>query len=155
MQLEELEWQWMQLHDMRPELLYRLMELRVSVFVVEQQCPYPELDGQDIEAWHLLGLEAGLPQACLRVLLPGQTSSAYRIGRVAVSIRHRGAGLARQMILLALSRITEAGDGSMVELDAQTYLIPFYQSLGFRQAGDEFLEDGIPHVPMVLGSSHE
>jgi ElaA protein len=126
--------------------LYALLRLRVDVFVVEQHCAYPELDGRDAEpgATHLWLTADGdaTPLACLRIL--AEPDGAARIGRVAVAAPARGAGIARRLLDAALSRI---GNRSCV-LDAQANLVDFYRSLGFEVTGPEYLEDGIPHMPM-------
>jgi ElaA protein len=131
--------------------LYRLLRLRVDVFVVEQRCPYPELDGRDAEPGtrHLwlaadpTGDEDGAPLAYLRML--DEPDGTARIGRVCVAPAARGAGLAGRLMRAALDLL---GTRPSV-LDAQTYLTGFYASLGYERAGPEFVEDGIPHVPMT------
>lgn len=147
-QIKDLAWQWLQLEEMSPLLLYKLLAFRESVFVVEQACPYQELDGRDDAAWHLLGQRSGHVLACLRVLLPPPGNRRYRIGRVAVGESERGRGLAREMLLMAEHRIAEADQSAEIVLDAQSYLLPFYQALGYSISGAEFVEDGIPHLPM-------
>ena len=130
--------------DLDPATLYAILRLRVDVFVVEQKCPYPELDGRDLEdgAFHLwIGDEDGVA-AYLRIL--EEPDAAIRIGRVAVASQARGTGLAGRLMLEAIDRV---GDRACV-LDAQTYLVEFYARFGFVVTGEEFLEDGIPHVPM-------
>lgn len=126
--------------------LYALLRLRVDVFVVEQRCAYPELDGRDTEpdATHLwLTADADrAPLAYLRILI--EPDGSARIGRVAVARAARGAGVARQLMESAVSQL---GDRPCV-LDAQAYLVGFYRSCGFAEAGPEYMEDGIPHVPM-------
>jgi ElaA protein len=148
----ELSWQWLTLDQMSPQLMYKLLAFRESIFVVEQACPYQELDGRDDSAWHLLGQRCGHVVACLRVLLPpganSQAPKRYRIGRVAVDETERGRGLGRDMLLMAEQRIAAADARAEIVLDAQSYLQPFYQALGYRLNGAEFLEDGIPHLPM-------
>ena len=148
----ELSWQWLALEQMSPQLMYRLLAFRESIFVVEQACPYQELDGRDDSAWHLLGQRSGHVLACLRVLLPpgvnSQATRRYRIGRVAVDESVRGKGLGRDMLLMAEQRIAAADGSAEIVLDAQSYLQPFYQALGYAVNGAEFLEDGIPHLPM-------
>jgi ElaA protein len=148
----ELSWQWLELDQMSPQILYRLMAFRQSIFVVEQACAFHELDGRDTAAWHLLGARRGHVLACLRVLPPPggnhQGVKRYRIGRVAVDETERGKGLGRDMLLMAEQRIGEAEASAEIVLDAQTYLLPFYQALGYALNGTEFLEDGIPHLPM-------
>lgn len=123
---------------------YRLWQLRVDVFVVEQRCPYPELDGRDIEAdtRHIWIAEADQPIAYLRVL--AEANGEARIGRVCVAAPARGGGLARQLMEAALER---TGKRASV-LDAQTHLSGWYERFGYVDTGPEFLDDGIPHLPM-------
>jgi len=129
--------------------LYALIKLRVDVFVVEQTCPYPELDGRDTEAdtVHVWYERDGRPVAYLRVLT-GPDGSA-RIGRVCTAADARGGGLAGQLLAEALAVV---GDRPC-ELEAQSYLVDFYARYGFRAAGPEYVEDGIPHTPMRLAVS--
>lgn len=141
---------WYRLENMEPVLLYDLLALREAVFVVEQSCIYQELDGLDKIAKHLLVTQDEIIVACLRVLPPGGDSSRARIGRVAVSSGWRKQGLARVMVQSAIDKIQLDFPSCDIYLDAQTYLQAFYVSLGFRVCGDEFLEDGIPHIPMQI-----
>jgi ElaA protein len=131
--------------DLDVATLYAILRLRGDVFVVEQKCPYPDLDGRDTEpgtrhVW-FAGDDGGIA-AYLRVLDDGGTA---RIGRVVTAPRARGAGLAGRLITEALRLI---GDRPSV-LDAQAHLAGFYARFGFAPAGPEFLEDGIPHIPMA------
>ena len=121
---------------------YLLWQLRESVFVVEQDCAYLELDGRDLEpATRHLWVEDDGPVAYLRVL---EDADAVRIGRVLVAPSHRGRGLAARLMSAALDVV-----GSRpCRLDAQSYLAQWYTRFGFERCGEEFLEDGIPHVPM-------
>ncbi|GAA5181406.1 GNAT family N-acetyltransferase [Rugosimonospora acidiphila] len=124
--------------------LYALLRLRVDVFVVEQNCPYPELDGRDTEPGtrHVWTGSDGLPTGYLRIM--EEPDGSARIGRVCVAAPQRGTGLARRLMAAALERV---GDRACV-LDAQSHLAGFYASLGFAPTGPEFVEDGIPHIPM-------
>ncbi|MBP2436190.1 GNAT family N-acetyltransferase [Microbacterium amylolyticum] len=130
--------------DMDPAVLYRLLRLRVDVFVVEQTCAYPELDGRELEEDAvLLWIEQdGELAATIRLLQDGLDA---RIGRVATSAAQRGQGLAATLMREAISR----SSGQVIRLDAQSHLAHWYGGFGFQQDGPEFLEDGIPHVPMV------
>jgi ElaA protein len=125
--------------------LYALLKLRVDVFVVEQNCAYPELDGRDTEPGtrHLWISDAGGPASYLRIL--EEPDAVMRIGRVVVAGRARGTGGASRLMDAALAYI---GTRTAV-LDAQSYLVDFYARYGFTKTGPEFLEDGIPHVPMT------
>ncbi len=135
---------WATFAELDAATLYRLLRLRSEVFVVEQACPYPDLDGRDLEAsTRFAWIEVdGEVVAALRVLDDG---AALRIGRVATGATHRGQGLAAALLQAALARTT-----GPVVLDAQSYLQAFYEGYGFVVTGGEFLEDGIPHVPMRL-----
>ncbi|MGA9574169.1 MAG: GNAT family N-acetyltransferase [Lysobacterales bacterium] len=145
-----MNWCWYSLEEMPPLLMYDLLALRESIFVVEQACIYHELDGLDKIAEHLVGSLNGAVLACLRVLPPGAMGIRARIGRVAVSPDWRKRGIARLMVRDAIDRIRRNDPLSGIRLDAQSYLKGFYQSLDFEVCGDEFLEDGIPHVPMQM-----
>ncbi len=129
--------------ELHPRTAYLLWQLRESVFVVEQQCPYPELDGRDVEPGtrHVWVERDGGPVGYLRILAAGGEA---RIGRVLVAGAWRGRGIAEALMRAALEEI---GDRP-VRLDAQTYLSGWYTRFGFERTGPEFVEDGIPHVPM-------
>ena len=133
--------------DLDPTTLYALLRLRVDVFVVEQRCPYAELDGRDPEpgAVHLWLDQDGSPVAYLRML--AEPDGCVRIGRVAVAPPCRGNAYAARLLAAAHDR---AGTRPCV-LDAQSHLAGLYARHGYRVTGDEFLEDGIPHVPMRRG----
>ena len=146
----DLHWHWCNLEGMKPFVLYDLLALREAIFVVEQSCAYQELDGLDKTAEHLLVTRGGTIVSCLRVLPPEENKDEARIGRVAVSSDWRKRGLARSMVQSAIDKIRLDYPSSDICLDAQTYLQGFYLSLGFRVCGYEFLEDGIPHIPMQL-----
>jgi ElaA protein len=129
--------------ELTPFELYGLCRLRVDVFVVEQECPYPELDGRDAEPTtvHVWLEEDGAVLATIRVLDDGETRA---IGRVATAASARGRGLA--------ARLMEEGialcEGFPITLGAQAYLEGWYERFGFRRSGEGYVEDGIPHVPM-------
>jgi ElaA protein len=128
--------------------LYALLSLRHDVFVVEQRCPYRELDGRDLEpgtrhVW--IGPSREEPRAYLRLL--AEPDGSARIGRVCTAGPARGAGLSSRLMAAALDLI---GDGTPCVLDAQSYLVAYYERFGFAVAGDEYVEDGIAHVPMRL-----
>ncbi|MFC7763358.1 GNAT family N-acetyltransferase [Catellatospora bangladeshensis] len=137
-------------HDLDAATLYALLKLRVDVFVVEQDCPYPDLDGRDTEPGtrHLWYEVDRKPVAYLRLLTDDTPDGmVYRIGRVVTAPEARGDGLAGQLLTVALAVV---GDAPAV-LDAQAHLQRFYAKYGFAPSGPEFLEDGIPHVPMRRG----
>lgn len=127
-----------------PLVLYAILRLRVDVFVVEQQCPYPELDGRDVEtgATHWWVEERGEVQACLRVLVE---TRGHRIGRVATAPSARGRGLAGGLLRSAMEGLPRP-----IVLGAQTHLVDWYATFGFAVDGPGYDEDGILHTPMRL-----
>ncbi|MFP5347241.1 MAG: GNAT family N-acetyltransferase [Actinomycetes bacterium] len=130
--------------DLDPLTLHDILRLRVDVFVVEQACPYPEIDGRDVEpaTEHVWLRNDRRVAAYLRVLV--EPDGARRVGRVVTHRDARRSGLAARLLA---DVVTRHGQGPLV-LDAQSYLAPFYERFGFTAMGPEFLEDGIPHIPM-------
>jgi ElaA protein len=130
--------------DLDARTLYDLLRLRSEIFVVEQECAYLDVDGRDVELGtrHLWFSDPDGPVAYLRLL--SEPGGVTRVGRVAVAAAARNGGLAGRLMEEALALI---GDGPCV-LDAQSYLIGFYARYGFHITGPEYVEDGIPHVPM-------
>ncbi len=129
--------------ELTPFEVYGLCRLRVDVFVVEQECPYPELDGRDTEpaTVHVWFESDGEVAATIRVLDDGATKA---IGRVATAAGHRGRGLAARLMREGI----EMCAGFPVTLGAQAHLQGWYEQFGFRVSGPGYVEDGIPHVPM-------
>jgi ElaA protein len=139
--------------DLDTATLYELLKLRVEVFVVEQNCPYPELDGRDLQSqtrhfW--LQEPAGEVISVLRLMEENPNGhKLFRIGRVCTKQSARGGGHATRLLQAALADVGE----HPCHLNAQTYLVEMYARHGFAVAGDEFVEDGIPHVPMLRARS--
>jgi ElaA protein len=140
---------WYGFGDFPAALLYDLLQFRQAIFVVEQGCAYPDLDGFDRNAQHLLLRRDGELAGCLR-LIPFAEERRIKIGRVAVAEAARGRGLARQMMIDAIARCRREYPEHAVTLSGQTYLAPFYESLGFVVTSPPYDDYGIPHVDMVL-----
>jgi ElaA protein len=132
--------------DLDPLTLYRLLRLRVDVFVVEQACAYPELDGRDTEPGtiHLWVERDQRPAAYLRIVR--EPDGTARVGRVVTAAEQRNDGLAAELVRHAIALTAPAE----VVLDAQSHLTGWYRRLGFVVDGAEFLDDGIAHTPMRL-----
>jgi ElaA protein len=137
--------------DLDTPTLYELLKLRVEVFVVEQATPYPELDGRDLlaETRHFWLEERDGGVICTLRLMEEHSGGekGFRIGRVCTKRTARGHGHANRLLQAALA---EVGDHAC-RINAQTYLEDMYIHLGFVRDGEEFLDDGIPHVPMLHG----
>jgi ElaA protein len=132
------------LRELDPVVLHDLLRLRVDVFVVEQACPYPDIDGRDAEpdTVHWWAEEHGEVLACLRVLTEDE---GHRIGRVVTRRDARRRGVGAELMDAALAGLTRP-----VVLSAQTVQVPWYERFGFVVDGPGFLEDDIPHTPMRL-----
>ena len=129
---------------------YDILQLRSEVFVVEQNCVYQDLDGKDKMAYHVIGSKNDRVVAYTRVFKPGDYFKEASIGRVVVlnTERHFGYGLD---IMKASIQFIRISFGNLpIHLSAQKYLIKFYSSLGFETIGEEYLEDGIPHIGMKM-----
>lgn len=130
--------------------LYDLLRLRAAVFVVEQQCPFQDLDGQDEQAYHLLGYHpTGELVAYARLFGAGRCYEQVAIGRVAVALAHRRHGLGQALLSQAIAQCEVLFGAQPIRLGAQQRLERFYQGFGFAQCGAGYLEDGIPHIPML------
>jgi len=137
--------EWQRFEALGADGLYELLRFRQGIFVVEQCSPFPDLDGLDQEAWHLLLRAEGALAGYLR-LIP----SALRIGRVAVAAPLRRRGFGRRLMDEALSRCRGRYPGLPVALTAQSHLLPFYRSFGFEPTGEPCDDFGLTHVDMEL-----
>lgn len=129
--------------------LYQLLQLRAAVFVVEQDCVYQDLDGKDEKALHVIGSKNDKIVAYTRIFEPGDYFQEASIGRVVVKDSERKYGFGQDIMRASIKAIKERFNENIVHLSAQTYLKKFYNSLGFEQVGEGYLEDGIPHIGMV------
>lgn len=135
--------------ELSKEELYEALRLRNEVFVVEQNCAYQDLDDKDDKALHVLGEKDGNLVAYARVFRPGDYFENAAIGRVVVAKAGRKFGYGKQIMEAAITEISHQFPKIGIELSAQTYLVKFYSDLGFASIGDEYLEDGIPHIKMI------
>lgn len=128
-----------------------LLALRVAVFVVEQNCPYQEVDGKDPLAFHVIGRNAANETiATARVLLPGISYKEWSIGRVAVDEKYRAQKLGYELMRHAMQFIDTQEKNASIRISAQLYLKKFYENIGFEFTGKAYDEDGIPHIEMLL-----
>jgi ElaA protein len=140
---------WCEFADLSAPLLYEVLRFRQAIFVVEQRCAFPDLDGLDERAHHLLlRFDGGL--AGYTRLIPHPETARVAIGRVAVAAPLRRQGLARRLMAAALARCPRDYPDCAVTLTAQTYLAPFYETLGFRTTSAPFDDYGLQHVEMAL-----
>ncbi|NQQ33200.1 GNAT family N-acetyltransferase [Streptococcus suis] len=143
-----MQWEIKAFDQLSLQELYTILTLRTNVFVVEQACPYPEVDGKDPNCLHLLGTINGELVAYLRILPAGLSYDEVSIGRVVIKSSHRGKGLGRSMMEQAIRYITNEWKESQIKIGAQAHLEKFYSSLGFEPVSEVYLEDDIPHLDM-------
>jgi ElaA protein len=129
--------------------LYELLRLRSEVFVVEQNCVYQDLDGKDQKAFHLLAYQNENLVGYTRIFTPGCYFKEASIGRVLVAEKSRNLGLGYQIMKASIEFINKELSETSIHISAQTYLKNFYNNLGFKEIGEEYLEDGIPHINML------
>ncbi|TGB01890.1 GNAT family N-acetyltransferase [Halobacillus salinus] len=148
-----MEWIKKTYEELTKDELYTLLKKRVEIFVVEQECPYPEIDGRDEECLHIWLEEAGEMIAYCRLVPPEEEEGTYSIGRVLITDPYRLKGYARQMMNYAIDVLFEEVGVDTIALHGQEHLRHFYGSFGFKEVSDVYLEDEIPHVDMVMSTS--
>ena len=136
--------------DLNTKTLYDLLQLRAEVFVVEQDCVYQDVDGKDQKALHVLGYKNDNLVAYTRVFNAGYYFKEASIGRVVVAKNERQFKYGYAIMEASIKAIKDYYNETIIKISAQTYLKKFYTNLGFKQIGEEYLEDGIPHIKMIL-----
>ncbi|MBK7559830.1 MAG: GNAT family N-acetyltransferase [Chitinophagaceae bacterium] len=146
----QLNWIFKSFDELTAKELYAILQLRNEVFVVEQNCVYQDADGKDLHSMHLCGWVAGKLAAYTRIIPPGISYTEASIGRVVTSPAYRNTGAGRQLMEESIRLTFSEFKGTRIRIGAQVYLTGFYSSLGFIQTGEEYLEDGILHIEMIL-----
>ncbi|ATH99701.1 MULTISPECIES: GNAT family N-acetyltransferase [Alcaligenes] len=145
----DLDFQWKRLDDLSTREMYTIIQAREAVFVVEQACAYQEVDGLDLDSWHLSVLKDGELAAYARVVEPGLKYEEPSIGRVLTLAKFRSLKIGYALVAEAI-RFTETHyPGAGIRIGAQAHLQKFYGSLGFEPVGEIYDEDGIAHIDMV------
>ncbi|WP_104735129.1 GNAT family N-acetyltransferase [Hanstruepera ponticola] len=135
--------------ELNTKELYDLLQLRSEVFVVEQDCVYQDIDGKDMKAYHVLGYKNDQLVAYTRVFKTGDYFEQASIGRVVVKKSERHHKYGYDIMKASIGLIENVFNETEILISAQTYLGNFYNKLGFREIGEEYLEDGIPHIKMI------
>lgn len=143
-----LTWEVFSFEDLDIHRLYEILHLRAQVFVFEQNCPYLDPDKKDQKATHLLGYHEGKLVAYCRLFAPNDYFEEASIGRVVVAQHCRKYGFGHQLMDKAIALTKELLSESIITISAQLYLKQFYESHGFIQISDQYLEDDIPHIRM-------
>jgi ElaA protein len=143
-----MRWELRAFDELTAAELYAILKLRQDVFIVEQKCAYADADGLDDRATHLFAVDGDEIVACARLFAPGVRRDEAVIGRVVTAARVRKGGVGRELMRRAIAATEERHGRVAIWLGAQKYLQRFYEALGFVRDGDDYDEDGIPHLPM-------
>ena len=146
---ESLRWHSAQFAQLPPDVLYAALQLRSAVFVIEQQCLFSDMDGNDRQAIHLMGWRDKDLLAYARCFAPGVQFAEASIGRIATRLDARGGGLGHQLVIRSLELIRTTWGRQPIRIGAQARLKYFYHQHGFVDTGINYVEDGIDHVQMV------
>jgi ElaA protein len=144
-----IRFQWSRLEQLSALQFHEIIAARERVFIVEQNCPYPDADGYDVVSWHLTGHVDGRLAAYLRIVDPGHKYSEASIGRVLTASGFRGLGLGKALMDEAIAGAARHYPRHAIRISAQAYLLAFYRGYGFMPVGEEYLEDDIPHIEML------
>src|SRR5882757_1083214 len=142
-------WLLKKFEDLKPEELYSILRLRNEVFIVEQNCPYQDLDNKDQKSWHLMGIKDDKLLAYSRLLAPGISYGESSIGRIVSSPSARKSGIGKKLMTESINQVKNLFKTDTIRIGAQLYLKKFYESFGFIKDGDIYLEDNIPHIIML------
>jgi len=146
----QLNWILKKFEELTTSELYKIMQLRNEVFVVEQNCVYQDADDKDQPSLHFCGWDGEKLVAYTRIIPQGISYTEASIGRVVTSPAYRNTGAGRQLMKESIDRTFSQFNCTEIKIGAQVYLTGFYQSLGFVQSGPQYLEDSIPHIEMIL-----
>ena len=147
--METIEWKIKRFNELSLQELYSLLQLRSEVFVVEQNCVYQDIDGKDEKAFHLLGVFEGKIVGCARLFNSGAYFEKASIGRVIIHPDYREKKWGHDLMKNAIEAIESCFGEKTIIISAQLYLKKFYESHGFIQTSEMYLEDDIPHIEMI------
>jgi ElaA protein len=145
----QIEWKLKHFSELSPDELYNILQLRNEVFVVEQNCVFQDADDKDRQCHHLMGNAGNRLVAYTRLVPPGLIYNEASIGRVVTSPSVRSKGAGRELMEQSIQRLYILFGHQTIKIGAQLYLKKFYESFGFVQTGNEYLEDGIRHIHML------
>jgi ElaA protein len=147
--MSDIKWKLKSFEELTNHELYAYLALRNEVFIVEQNCPYQDMDGLDDKGVHLLAWENDVPVACARLFAPGVVYEQASIGRVITKGSHRRLKLGHELMRRAIESCGDIFGSVPIKIGAQAYLQEFYESHGFKRISDIYLEDDIPHIKML------
>ena len=144
-----ITWVYKKFNDLLPDELYAILQLRNEVFVVEQNCVFQDADNKDQPSLHIMGWRQNKLVAYTRIVPPGLSFQEPSIGRVVTSPHERGKGTGHELMMVSINKVYELYGHTDIKIGAQLYLKKYYQSHGFVQTSEVYLEDGIDHIEMT------
>jgi ElaA protein len=145
-----IHWYCKTFEELSPHELYKILQLRNEVFVVEQNCVFQDADNKDEGCLHFMGFKEDVLIAYTRLAAPGYIYEQASIGRVVTSPAHRKKGSGKDLMQRSIQECKLHFGNVAIKIGAQYYLVPFYSSFGFKPVGEKYLEDGIEHIYMIL-----
>lgn len=145
----QIQWVLKRFDQLSPHQLYSILQLRNTVFVVEQNCVFQDADDKDQNSYHLMGFHENKLVAYTRLIPAGEIYEQVSIGRVVTSHLIRGAGAGRELMKQSIDAAYALFGKQPIKIGAQLYLKKFYNSFGFEQVSEVYLEDGIEHIYMI------
>jgi ElaA protein len=149
----QIDWQLKTFDELTPQQLYAILQLRNEVFVVEQNCVFQDADNNDPYAWHLMGWHHNQLIAYTRLVPAGIIYDQASIGRVVTSPGVRHMGMGKILMQQSIETIYQLFGKVDIKIGAQLYLKKFYESFGFVQTSDVYIEDGIEHIYMLKSAN--
>jgi len=146
----QLTWTYKNFNELTVAELYDILHLRCEVFIVEQNCVYPDIDGKDKKCFHLMAWHGNELVAYTRLVPPGISFAEASIGRVITSPRYRGLGIGVTLIEKSIDHTLQTYHTNTIRIGAQLYLKKFYSDFGFEPCSETYIEDGIPHIDMLF-----
>ena len=145
-----MEWTTKIFDELTVHELYAIIQLRIKIFSVEQNCVYQDCDDLDQKSWHLFGTENGKILAYTRLLPPNMNYPEPSIGRVVLDTSLRGRNLGKELMRVSMAKCEGLFKTKKITISAQCYLLKFYNDLGFKEEGESYIEDHIPHIKMKI-----
>ena len=145
-----INWKCKTFEELDVHELYAILRLRSEVFVVEQNCVFLDMDDKDQVSWHVCGWQSGQLIGYTRLVPAGLSYPEASIGRVVTAASARGGGLGRELMKQSIDLLYKVWGKQSIRLGAQLHLKKFYESFGFEQSSEIYIEDGIPHIEMIF-----
>ncbi len=145
-----LNWTYKSFDELTKLELYTILRLRSEVFIIEQHCNYQDVDGKDLKCHHLMAWAGEALVAYTRIVPPGVSFVEPSIGRVLNAAKYRGLGIGIELMQNSIAKVYQTHGKQQIKIGAQLYLKKFYEDLGFVKCSEEYLEDEIPHIDMIL-----